>query len=85
MMNPRRTSGRQRTRWLLALALGWLLVCPGVALAQGKKKQMQQDAKPPEQRYLVPYGITLTMIAIGVAVVCLPSMRKSEIPFEAEE
>ena len=74
---------RRGGRWLLAIVLGSLLLMPATALAQKKRGQPKEE-KPVEQHYMVPWGITLTMISIGIAVICLPSTRKSDVEFKEE-
>jgi hypothetical protein len=69
-----------RRRWL-AKAVSLAAIClalafPPTASAESKKKQ---EAKEPEQSYMLPYIITGVAVLIGLAVVCMPSQRKEEV------
>ena len=63
---------------IAGLAL-WLALASGLWAAPRKGAEV---AKPVEQGYLLPYMLTAVTVTLGVAAVCFPSQRKSEVDFD---
>jgi hypothetical protein len=59
------------------------VTCAAPALAQGRAAKKVEETPP--RSLLMPYAATLLGIAIGLAAVCMPSSRKSDVPIDEEE
>jgi hypothetical protein len=76
---------RSRLQALVILVvMGFALALATTAHAQPESKK--KSAKPQaQQAYLLPYILTVVMLGIGVAVVCLPSHRHDDVKPLAED
>jgi hypothetical protein len=72
-----RRTGRQLALRSLVFAFALALAAP---TAWAKKQPT--EVKQVEQRYTLPYALTVMAVGIGVAAVCMPSRRKTEVPLD---
>lgn len=55
------------------VVLCWLVLA-GPALA-AKKKAVEA---PPEKSYVMPYGVVIMLLALGILIICRPDRRAAE-------